>query len=207
MLTLRKFTKRYGGEPVLNVDEHSFGSGIHWIRGENGSGKSTLLKCVAGLLAYEGEIEIQSVNQRRRPLEYRRVVNFAEAEPNFPSFLTPKDLIHFVGKCKGAKQSQRENYVRLFGVDHYFDKPCETLSSGMRKKVSLVMAFLGAPQVIALDEPFITLDDQASETLARVMVELVANETIILVASHEEVNAPGLSLASRITVKNKTLVL
>jgi ABC-2 type transport system ATP-binding protein len=89
MLQFIKFKKLYGGFPALKVDELSIDPGIYWIKGVNGSGKSTLLKSIAGILSFEGDILLNnSISIKKQPVAYRKLVNFAEAQPILPVFLT-----------------------------------------------------------------------------------------------------------------------
>jgi ABC-2 type transport system ATP-binding protein len=76
----------------------------------------------------------------------------------------------------------------------------------MLKKLSLGLAFLGAPRLIILDEPLITLDEYARTFL----VELVRNflseqNTIVMISSHQHLDE-SLSITATFTVKNKTLL-
>jgi ABC-2 type transport system ATP-binding protein len=205
MLGLENFSKSYSGNLILSVPFLEFRSGIHWIKGENGSGKSTLFKCIAGLIPYEGEIVLQQLNQKKDPIAYRKQINFAEAEPLYPGFLTAKDLIRFIGKTKGASRSQEEFYTNRFGVDPFFEKSCETYSSGMLKKLSLTLAFLGNPQVIILDEPIITLDTASRNILYQTVNESSKKGVSFLISSHQPLEDSALSPHSFFQIKNKTL--
>ena len=205
MLRLTNFSKSYNDNLILSVLSLEFSPGIHWIKGENGSGKSTLFKCIAGLIPFEGDIELQHLNQRKEPIAYRKQINFAEAEPLYPGFLTAKDLIRFIGKTKGATRAQEELYTSRFGVDAYFEKPCETYSSGMLKKLSLTLAFLGNPNVIILDEPIITLDEGSRKILYQAITELHQKGISFLISSHQPLEDSTLLPHSFFQIKNKTL--
>jgi len=168
MLQLNNFSKHYGATPVLQIPKLQLGHGIHWIQGENGSGKSTLLKALAGLLHFKGTVLLENViDLKKQPLAYRQRVNFAESEPAFPSFITGRDMIKLFVKAKNASQQQQAYYINAFNMHDYLDDPLSNYSAGMVKKLSLVLAFLGNPKLILLDEPFITLDHNALDELAQ----------------------------------------
>ncbi|NJM26643.1 MAG: ABC transporter ATP-binding protein [Bacteroidia bacterium] len=206
MLCLSQFTKSYGALTVLKIDQLQFEPGIHWIRGENGSGKTTLFKSLSGLLPCEGSVTLGDIDLHRQPVDYRRRVNYSEAEPLYPGFLTAKDLVRFVGKAKGADIPQQSELVSRFGVIRYFEHPCETFSSGMIKKLSLVLAFLGQPDVVILDEPLITLDEAARKVLFAIVDERLREKPMIfLVSSHQPFEAGALRINHEYVVSNQTV--
>lgn len=202
MLQFKDFSKSYNDNLIISIPELKLDPGTYWIRGENGSGKSTLFKSLAGLLPYEGSIVLSdNIDLRQQPLEFRRRVNFSEAEPLFPGFLTAKDLITFVGSARGADVAQRKEISSKFHIDAFIDKRCETYSSGMLKKLSLALAFLGKPQVLILDEPLITLDEESRGILIQLIRDL--KDVIVLLSSHQ---TPDLEIKNRFSIVNKTLV-
>ncbi|MBT1704952.1 ABC transporter ATP-binding protein [Chryseosolibacter indicus] len=205
MLRLQQFSKSYGGRQVLAIEHVSFEKGIYWVKGENGSGKSTLFKAVAGIIPFDGDIFCDNLNLKKHGVAYRRVVNYAEAEPLYPGFLTAKDLIRFVGDAKGSTRAQQNYYVEKFGVTSYFETPVDTFSSGMLKKLSLVMAFLGTPKVILLDEPLITLDVDAAKVLAETIQEATSRGIMFIISSHQDLSQNNLDLTAVYRIENQTL--
>jgi ABC-2 type transport system ATP-binding protein len=121
----------------------------------------------------------------------------------YPGFLTAKDLIRFVGKTKQATSDQESRYISELGVGPFFEKPCDTYSSGMIKKVSLVLAFLGDAKMIILDEPLITLDEQTRSRLLRIIRE--KKETIFLLSSHQLIETQLLNIDRSFVIHDKTL--
>jgi ABC-2 type transport system ATP-binding protein len=208
MLHFKDFSKGYNDQLVITIPELTLDAGIYWIRGENGSGKSTLFKSLAGLLPYRGNIVLYgNIDLRQQPLEFRRRVNFSEAEPLFPGFLTSKDLIRFVGSARGAAMDQQNQITSKLGIDAFIDKRCETYSSGMLKKLSLALAFIGKPNVIILDEPLITLDESTRNTLLKMIADLnSAGDVITLLSSHQSLDMPDLHIRGSFGIVNKTLV-
>jgi len=208
MLHFKNFVKSYNDQLVISIPELKFDAGTYWIRGENGSGKSTMFKSVAGLLPYKGSIILSdTVDLSEQPLEFRRRVNFSEAEPLFPGFLTAKDLIRFVGSARGADLVQQQDITTRLGIDAFINKRCETYSSGMLKKLSLALAFLGKPQVIILDEPLITLDEQARHVLVKMIADANnSGDVVTLLSSHQSLDTPEVHIRGTFRIVNKTLV-
>lgn len=166
MLHIKNFRKVYSHYVALQVDNFIITPGIYWVQGVNGSGKSTLLKALAGIIAFEGDsILHQHVSLKHQPAAYRRLVNFAEAEPVFPDFLTGVELIELFSAAKKAPPHQPDYYLESMQMTSYIGDPVSTYSSGMLKKLALVLAFLGQPACIFLDEPLTTLDTDSLPVL------------------------------------------
>ncbi|GAA4791089.1 ABC transporter ATP-binding protein [Olivibacter ginsenosidimutans] len=189
MLQFHNFAKAYGVQPVLQIEKLALPSGIHWIQGDNGTGKSTLLKALAGLIHFKGTVLLDGdIDLKKQPLAYRKRVNFAESEAAFPLFLNGQDMIKLFMKAKNATQEQLWALINGFGMSDYLTQPLSSYSAGMLKKLSLVLAFLGKPSLLLLDEPFITLDQQAIEQLAHWIKERHEQQQInFILTSHQAI--------------------
>ncbi|GAA5037196.1 ABC transporter [Marivirga lumbricoides] len=184
MLKIYQFSKSYSSGFTLEIQSLELKQGTHLIKGENGSGKSTLFKAIAGIHAFEGEIILEGVSLQQQPVKFRKLVNYAEAEPQFPDFLSLDDLILFVSKAKEASSSQIAHLKEAFGVNNYAANSISSYSSGMLKKASLLLAFLGTPKLIILDEPFTTIDAEAQQNLLGIIKNKKAKGINFLISSH-----------------------
>ncbi|MBD2700387.1 ATP-binding cassette domain-containing protein [Spirosoma sp. BT702] len=198
MLTITNLTKAYSGRTVLRVPQLHLESGVHYFRGSNGSGKTTFFRTVAGLLPFSGAILLDERYEiNRDPVAYRMRVNYAEAEPLYPSFLTPRDLVGFVGKAKQAPVEQIDVVAELLGVNTFWTQPTGTFSSGMLKKLSLLLALLGSPKLVLLDEPLTTLDVATAAKLFTYIRQLRSDRNVtFLLTSHQDVSLTGLELTA-----------
>jgi len=208
MLHFNQFEKSYFNHLVLKIDNIKIPEGIFWIKGGNGSGKSTLLKAIAGILSFEGDIAISTIYLKDHGVSYRKLVNFAEAEPLYPEFLTGFEMVDLFAKAKGSVSDQEETLIAEMGMKPYIHNPLGSYSSGMLKKLSLVLAFLGQPKLILLDEPLNTIDVESLEILYRWINEKYRNEKIsFLLSSHQpldELKLPGLK---QINIQDKKIIL
>ena len=179
-------------------------TGIYWLKGINGSGKTTLIKSIAGLIPYKGSILINSISIRKDSTAYRSSVNYAEAEPLYPDFLTGNELISFYIKAKRGSKAQAAELVEALGAGSYLGQKVGTYSSGMAKKLSLILAFIGEPKLILLDEPLITLDVASVSALQNVIQQRLDSGISILITSHQELPHTGLK-PIHLIIENATL--
>jgi ABC-2 type transport system ATP-binding protein len=206
LLQLLHFQKSYGGEPVLTIADWHLPPGIHWLKGPNGTGKTTLFRCIAGMLPFNGAIVLNGLDSRRQAVPYRLRVNYAEAEPTFPPFLTGYELIRWVADAKQAPAGQADALSEAFGVGTFMHTPVGTYSSGMLKKTSLVMAFLGKPALILLDEPLVTLDVAATKTVIQ-LIETAHREGVsFLLSSHQAIETAQLPIDSVWRIEEGTVM-
>lgn len=207
MLQLTNFRKTYHSQPVLQIDFLSITSGIYWVQGVNGSGKSTLLKALAGIVCFGGDSVLNGqISLKRHSVAYRRLVNFAEAEPVFPEFLTGTELLNLFEVAKQAPDQQADYFLESMLMTGYINDPIRTYSSGMLKKLSLVLAFLGRPACILLDEPLTTLDVDSLPILhAWIAEQHLQQGTTILLSSHQPLEGTTLPTIQNIVVEHQTI--
>lgn len=185
MIRFENYRKSYASKLVLAVPELQLQQGIYWLKGENGIGKTTLLKSIAGLIPFEGTIQLQGISIKREPIRFRQLVNYAEAEPLYPGILTGKDLINFYKQTKQATQEQADELIEIFDIGSFVGERIGTYSSGMAKKLSLVLAFIGKANLILLDEPFITLDQKALHVLPELITAYAQKGSSFIISSHQ----------------------
>lgn len=189
MLTFNQYKKSYNNELIVEIEKRILDEGVYWILGENGSGKSTLLKCIAGIVPYEGNISCYGISNNNKDRQsFRKIVNYAEAEPQYPEFLKGMDLIQFYKKTKGASNEQITTLLNILGVKSFASRKIGEYSSGMVKKLSLALAFMGNPRLVLLDEPLITLDKDATDATLHLIKEYEANGVSVILTSHQEFN-------------------
>ena len=205
-LSVQYLHKNYGSHEVLNIPEWEIETGIYWIQGENGAGKSTLFRTLAGMLPFEGQVVLdRKFDLKRDPVAYRLRLNLGEAEPLYPTFLTPADLLAFVAETRRSPAGQVEELVEALGIN-YLEQPMGSCSSGMVKKTSLALAFLGEPSVIILDEPLITIDLEARGNLFSLIKAYHARGVTFLLSSHQPFDHNDLPLTAGFQLQNRTLV-
>lgn len=206
MLEFESFHKKFKKETVLQMDQWKLEDGIYWLKGENGAGKSTFLKSLSGIFPFEGDVKLDGTSLRKNKLEQRRWFNYGEAEPTYPNFLTGQELLSFVEDVKEGTNELAFYLTTAFQMQSALNEKVGTYSSGMKKKLSLILTFCGSPKWILLDEPLITLDVASVQVLLQVIEQMFLNGTSFIMTSHQPLTLETVQTQT-IEIKNKKLEL
>jgi ABC-2 type transport system ATP-binding protein len=205
MLQFANVYKTYDQQPVLEISNLKLERNIYWLQGINGSGKTTFLSMLAGLIPFKGDILLDGINLHEKPLSYRRLVNFAEAEPLYPDFITGLELVSFYQDIRKAASIQTDMLVNLFKMHRFLSMPVGTYSSGMIKKLSLLLAFIGKPSLILLDEPLATLDEGSIHILPDLISAYNKEfKTCFIFSSHQPFKSYSLAI-NKILINEQSL--
>ncbi|QLG45214.1 ABC transporter ATP-binding protein [Costertonia aggregata] len=208
MITTTNLTKTYGQHTVLNIEHLEIPKGQSFgLVGNNGAGKTTFFSSLLDLIKpTTGNITNNGVQ-----------VDASEAWKPFTSafidetfligYLTPEEYFYFIGELRG--QNRADVDALLSGYEDFFHgeilgqkKYLRDLSKGNQKKVGIVAAFIGHPEVVILDEPFANLDPTTQIRLKGIIRDLAANKAVtVLVSSHDLIHVT--EVCERIVVLNK----
>ncbi len=159
------------------------------LLGPNGAGKSTLLRVLATLQRPDaGSVTIAGVDAILAPGEARRHLGYLPQEFGFPPTLTPLELLDHFALLKGLEQrATRRDAVGalLERVNLWQDRtrPVKTLSGGMKQRLGIAVALIGAPDVLIVDEPTVALDPAERHRVHDLLLEL-AEERAVLLSTH-----------------------
>lgn len=206
MLSLTNIRKVYGSHEVLDFSRWEIGAGLHWLKGKNGTGKSTLFRIISGQTPFAGEVELSGVNLKKQPILFRSKISFAEAEPQYPSFITGRELIAFYQQVRKAEDSQISLLADYLEMSSFLGNKIGGYSSGMIKKLSLICAFLGESDLYILDEPLITIDAASSDKLLDLIKLKSAEGKSFLLSSHQEINSDKLQPDGIFQIVDKQII-
>src|ERR1700691_2601355 len=116
MIEFKTFRKAFDEEPLLDIGHLILSERVYWLVGDIGVGKTTLLKSIAGLIPFRGDILVDGINIRKQKMKFRQIVNYAEAEPEYPKFLTGLDLLDLYRYTKKATSEQVKYLVDNFRI-------------------------------------------------------------------------------------------
>jgi ABC-2 type transport system ATP-binding protein len=153
----------------------------------NGAGKSTLFRAILGLLPLDrGVIRVDGLEVAKHSLEIRRRVGFLPEEPVLEEKLTGGETLELVAALKEVDRGgeERQQLLELFELGAARDVLVGNYSLGMRKKLALIVALLGRPKLLLLDEPLNALDAASMRRLRDHLEKLAADGSTIVFSSH-----------------------
>ena len=208
MLQFDAVKKYYGSFLALDLPALSIDRGIYWLKGENGSGKTTFLKMICGLHPFEGDILLSGKSIQKNRVQYLQKINYAEAEPLYPDFLTAKDLVQLYCRAKNADEKKTLTLLEQLHISDAYTKPLGTYSSGMLKKLSIVLAFIGEPEWILLDEPLITVDADAVSVICHLINSACTENAVsFIITSHQTFQTGSLLVTQVMQAEHQTILL
>jgi ABC-2 type transport system ATP-binding protein len=159
---------------------------IFGLLGPNGAGKTTTIKAVAGLLGIDSGRIAFPASGGRRPA-FGAVL---EGSRNVYMRLSPWENIQYFGALKGVSaarlRQQADELLPLFELEAKRNATAQTLSRGMQQKLAIVVALLGEPELLLLDEPTLGLDLHSSLAIQRLLRELcTARRLTIVITTHQ----------------------
>lgn len=185
ILEARSVWKFFGSTVALSNVSLSLGKGFHVIAGPNGSGKTTLIKLWSGLIKpSRGSVLTLGLDPYANRSLIMTRVNVAFEDTTLPWWTNALDYLRFVAERRRAKWGDVRELASLLGVDSYWSRSIRGYSSGMRKKVILLQALIGEPEILLLDEPYTLLDRGSIVKLNTVLQGMVREGKTIVVATH-----------------------
>jgi ABC-2 type transport system ATP-binding protein len=179
----------YGKRRVLTGVDLSLARG-EWISllGPNGSGKSTLLHCVSGqLIPAAGDVYIGGESIVTAPQRAKRLLGYAHAPDRLPGLLTGWQCLEVYAAARHLPAVGDEilDLAERFRLTKFLDQFVDTYSLGTRQKLSVLLALIGDPPLVVLDEAFNGLDPASALVLKHDLQDRVAaGRCAVLLATH-----------------------
>ncbi|AXT61804.1 ABC transporter ATP-binding protein [Aquimarina sp. AD10] len=208
MITVHNLTKTYTGNTVLNIEHLEIQKGNSFgLVGNNGAGKTTLFSALLDLInPSTGHIENNGFNVSKSE-DWKSITAAFIDETFLIGYLTAEEYFYFIGELRGQNKADVDGLLSDF--EDFFHgeilgqkKYLRDLSKGNQKKVGIIAALIGTPEVIILDEPFANLDPTTQIRLKKIIKDLAANpEVTVLVSSHDLMHVT--EVCERIVVLDK----
>lgn len=190
MLKIEHLTKVYGEKRAVDDLSLTIAPGeVYGFIGHNGAGKTTTIKAACGILQCEGgSVTVCGHSMQREPLACKQVMAYIPDNPDLYDFLSGIRYLHFVADIYRVPAEERAERIRLYADRFALTKdlaaPISSYSHGMKQKLVIVAAWLHAPRLIIMDEPFVGLDPSAAHILKGMMREHCDGGGAIFFSTH-----------------------
>jgi ABC-2 type transport system ATP-binding protein len=212
MIQTHNLSKTYNNVTVLNIDNLDIPKGQSFgLVGNNGAGKTTyfsllldLIQPTTGRITSNGIVVNESEN-------WKPFTSAFIDESFLIGYLTPEEYFYFIGELRGQNKADVDALVSQF--EDFFHgeilnqkKYLRDFSKGNQKKVGIIAALIGNPEVIILDEPFANLDPTTQIRLKQIIKNLAETKGVtVLISSHDLMHVT--EVCERIVVLQKGQVI
>lgn len=186
-IIVENVSKRYGDVTALDGVSLEADGEVLGILGINGAGKSTLLKMLAGVIASDsGRITINGHDMRTQAYEAKKAIGYLPEDFYAYERLTGAEFLEFIAAIREAPNPGPciEDWLRYFGMYPARNALIKSYSFGMVKRIGIIAALLGDPDVLILDEPLGALDVRNVYLLRKKLEDLHRRGTTIFISSH-----------------------
>jgi ABC-2 type transport system ATP-binding protein len=189
---LSDIVQRYGSTLALDGVSLSLSPGIAGLLGPNGAGKSSLMRILATVQEpVSGRVSLlgRDANDEQDRTSVRRRLGYVPQELGFPRGFTAFGFLEYMAVLKEWVDSDRRRaevrrVLALVGLEPVATTKVNKLSGGMRRRLGLAQALLGAPELLLLDEPTTGLDPEQRAAFRALMLEVGRNATLV-VSTHQ----------------------
>ncbi len=152
------------------------------LLGPSGCGKTTLLNIIAGLdRDFDGRVSLPSVAGRGAPR-----IGYVFQEPRLLPWLTVRQNVELVLDAEQVASGIVDRLLETTGLAGFAEAYPQRLSLGMSRRVALVRAFSIQPDVLLMDEPFVSLDEASADRLRQLLLSIWREHpTTVLFVSHD----------------------
>src|SRR5215831_13854722 len=188
VLSAKGLTKSFGKrQAVADVSFDLYEGEVFGFLGPNGAGKTTTIRMLVGLARPDrGTVRIRGLDLSHDFARAMAHVGSIVESPDLYGYLTGREnLLHFARMLPDGAAGRIAELARLVALEERLDDKVATYSLGMRQRLGIAQALLGAPDLLILDEPANGLDPAGIREIRR-LVRLLSTERgiAVFVSSH-----------------------
>lgn len=188
IISIENLTKKFGDVTVIDNVNLSIERGkIYGIIGRNGSGKTVLFKLITGYLSPTGGRVVVSGKEIGKDIDFADNIGIIIENPGFLKGYTGfKNLAYLAGiRNVIGKEEIRESMEKV-GLDPDSNKKVGKYSLGMKQRLGIAQAIMENPEILILDEPMNSLDNQGVDEVRGILTGLRDVGKTIILASHNK---------------------
>lgn len=206
IITLDKVSKYYSKRPALGETTFVINKGDFFgIAGPKKSGKSTIINLIMDFIRPTGgNVTVMGQKSQLISLDRKKQIGYMPSNPCYCETMKAIDVIKTAAKIKGVQD--KESIVTLckhFNVER--NRRIGSLPLASRKKIAIVIALMGNPKLVIMDNAFVGLDSEIKNKLAHYLLDL-NKEGVTVVVSDRNIDLLQ-QICSRIAIMRKGSLL
>ena len=185
IIDVDKLTKSYGGKRgIVDVTFQVEEGDVFGFLGPNGAGKTTTIRLLMALLhADSGSAHIAALDCWKQSLEIKRFIGYMPGEPSLDPNLTGGQILEYFAHLRGGvDHAYLKQLIQRFELDT--SRKFRQYSTGNKRKVVLIQAFMHRPRVLILDEPTSGLDPLNQQEFDHMVIEARGEGRTVFLSSH-----------------------
>src|SRR5436309_11123343 len=185
IIRVDKLTKSYGGKRGVVDVSFEVGDGeVFGFLGPNGAGKTTTIRILMALLrADSGAAMVGGLDVWERSVDVKKLVGYVPGEPSLDGNLTGGQILEYFGNLRGGVDQKYLNQL-VERLDLDTGRKFRQYSTGNKRKVVLIQAFMHKPRVLILDEPTSGLDPLNQQEFDGMVREARDEGRTVFLSSH-----------------------
>ena len=200
VIETQDLTVYYGGHRGIIDVNLSVGKGeVFGFLGPNGAGKTTTLRVLLDVIhPTRGRASIFGLDCQRDGVDIRRRVGYLPGEFSLYPTMKGEDYLNYLASLRGKEVDRRYLHELIDRLNLNPGRKNKEYSHGNRQKMGIVVAFMGKPEVLILDEPTLGLDPLAQKSVMDLVRAAMDDGRTVLFSSH---NLPEVqSICSRVGI-------
>jgi ABC-2 type transport system ATP-binding protein len=190
VISIDSVTKQFGQQKVLKSISFQVNQGdIFGFLGPNGAGKTTTIRCIMDFIRPDsGRITLLGKDSHVQSVEIKKSIGYLPAENQLIEAWNAKQHIDFYSSIRNENSLRILKLVKKLEIA--LNVPVKHMSSGNRQKLSFLLALVGDPKLLILDEPTRGLDPIIQNDIYDILTNYVSTGGTVFISSHnlDEVN-------------------
>lgn len=185
IIEVEKLTKSYGSKRGITDVSFQVGEGeVFGFLGPNGAGKTTTIRILMALLhADSGIAHIAGMDAWDKSVAIKKIVGYVPGEPSLDNNLTGGQILEYFANLRGGVDKKYlKSLIERFDLDT--SRKFRQYSTGNKRKVVLIQAFMHKPRVLILDEPTSGLDPLNQQQFDEMVMEAREEGRTVFLSSH-----------------------
>ena len=183
-------TKKFGSKTAVNDLNITLSNGVYGLLGANGAGKTTFMRLLCNIQnPTSGKVLLNGKNIVGLGEQYRNLLGYLPQNFGYYPDFTALDFLLYVATLKGLNErtarKKSKDFLEAVALSAESNHKIKTFSGGMKQRLGIAQAIMEDPDIILLDEPMNSLDEQGVELMRELFLQLKREEKTILIASHD----------------------